>query len=568
MDQASTEGSERKQHTPSEGTKRKPPGPLGLPCIGSLIDYKGPSTNLEWTKRFGPIYSVKLGSKTLVYLNNVHLVETYLEGKMGEKFLDRPMGPGAIGEGLLFGNGEAWKKNKKAFMKALYTHSFCETMEGAIQTELKLVIGNLQTHCGREVNIGDLMISACVNAVAALLLGGSLPHDSADRKELEKVARNLEGCDLNSVLTQIAIKLPKLREPLSKLFFKEIVDVHGTSRQLQRLLRQWIRQARSGSLSPLPAEQTISSQGSTVEDSSGQPLLTPPRDDSTIEAAMRCASQLAVLGFSETGHGELPYEAPEEPSDVCPHTPLTEYQWTFSQQMSLNERNDSILQRILRQPEFSGVTEENDQELLQSLIDLFFGGVTSTLSAVEFTLMHLCRHPAMTEHALAEIDHVVENKKGVISWSLMELMPYTRACITEALRLGSITPSSLPHVAMDDTQIEGYFIPKGTFVMAGIYSLHYDPSYYLDPEEFRPQRHLDSKNRFNRPRSFKPFGVGARRCVGEKMAEMQIFLYVVTILRHFKLEIQDEKKCSETHMRIIHRLKELKCFISARNRFF
>lgn len=94
-------------------------------------------------------------------------------------------------------------------MKALYTHSFFETMEGAIQTELKIVIGNMKSHCGTEVNIGDLIISACVNAVAALLLGGSLPPDSADRKELEKVARNLEGCDLTSVLTQIAIKLPK-----------------------------------------------------------------------------------------------------------------------------------------------------------------------------------------------------------------------------------------------------------------------------------------------------------------------------------------------------------------------
>ena len=140
-------------------------------------------------------------------------------------------------------------------------------------------------------------------------------------------------------------------------------------------------------------------------------------------------------------------------------------------------------------------------------MDMFFGGITSSLSGLEFALFHLAKNPGMQRLAQAEIDKCVQDGGSEITWASREQTPYLRACLIEALRLGAVTPSSLPHVARQDTEIEGFPVARGTFVMASILSLHYNPMEYMDPEEFRPQRHLQ-QGEFIMPESYKPYGVG------------------------------------------------------------
>ena len=113
--------------------------------------------------------------------------------------------------GLLFGSGDKWKSNKRAFMKAMYTKTLLEDMEGAIQSELAIALEEFHRRAakGRPIKVGHTLLPACANAVSGLLLGGSLPRVCPERESLHKIIKNLEGIDLSSKITQLTIKYPK-----------------------------------------------------------------------------------------------------------------------------------------------------------------------------------------------------------------------------------------------------------------------------------------------------------------------------------------------------------------------
>ena len=107
--------------------------------------------------------------------------------------------------------------------------------------------------------------------------------------------------------------------------------------------------------------EAISSLDNSQNYPSDDSLLSMPKDEKVVERAMRCSMQFSSFGFSDCDREEIPYEEPEEVQYATPVTPLTEFQWTFERQMSVNPQQDSILKRIIEQPEFKHVTEENGE---------------------------------------------------------------------------------------------------------------------------------------------------------------------------------------------------------------
>lgn len=89
--------------------------------------------------------------------------------------------------------------------------------------------------------------------------------------------------------------------------------------------------------------------------------------------------------------------------------------------------------------------------------------------------------PEAQAKAQAEIDRVI-GPDVLPTWADRERLPYVEALIKEVLRWAPVAPQALPHSASEDGIYEGYFIPKGTIVIANVWygsshRPHRTPSY-------------------------------------------------------------------------------------------
>ena len=70
------------------------------------------------------------------------------------------------------------------------------------------------------------------------------------------------------------------------------------------------------------------------------------------------------------------------------------------------------------------------------------------------------------------------------------------AFIWEVQRRANIFPGSVPHATAQDTEIEGYFVPKDTIVISFLQDVMHSPKDFPDPLKFNIDRFLDANGKF------------------------------------------------------------------------
>ena len=70
--------------------------------------------------------------------------------------------------------------------------------------------------------------------------------------------------------------------------------------------------------------------------------------------------------------------------------------------------------------------------------------------------------------------------------------------------------------------------------MANFWAVHNDETLWKKPEIFNPDRFLDEKGNFVRSSQVIPFSVGPRYCLGELLARMETFIFLVSLVQRFE----------------------------------
>lgn len=175
------------------------------------------------------------------------------------------------------------------------------------------------------------------------------------------------------------------------------------------------------------------------------------------------------------------------------------------------------------------------EQVWQEALTIFIGGFDTIATALMWTFYALSQNPKIAARLHEELDSVLENGRAVTFDDLKHLQ-YTEQVLCEAMRLYPPT-WRLVRRALKDFPVGDYVIPAGSLVVMCQYTMHRDPRFFPDPEEFEPDR-WTPENRASRPAySFFPFGGGPRRCVGEPFALMEGVLLMASLARRWRMRL-------------------------------
>jgi cytochrome P450 len=163
----------------------------------------------------------------------------------------------------------------------------------------------------------------------------------------------------------------------------------------------------------------------------------------------------------------------------------------------------------------------SDENLLDQIITLLLAGHETTTTGLAWAIERLTRHPAALGRLEQELDASGEE--------------YLDAVVNETLRVRPVVDGVWRKLTAPAV-VAGHRLPVGTLVFPAIVLVQTSNDAFPDPEDFRPERFLESSTS---PYTFIPFGGGTRRCIGAAFAVMEMKTVLSTVLRRVEVKAPD-----------------------------
>jgi cytochrome P450 len=176
-----------------------------------------------------------------------------------------------------------------------------------------------------------------------------------------------------------------------------------------------------------------------------------------------------------------------------------------------------------------------DDDVAEQLLLLLFAGYETTASSLSCLLLALLQHPEQLAWLQEELD--------TLSWPAADgdavnafdasRAPRLDAVVKEVLRL---TPpvGGFFRRTQQPIGLAGVLVPADRVVQVSISASQLHGADADDLATFRPQRHLENDETM----TLLPFGGGERVCLGKALAELEIRLLAVGLLKQLTLELE------------------------------
>ncbi|XP_038883676.1 cytochrome P450 71AU50-like [Benincasa hispida] len=179
-----------------------------------------------------------------------------------------------------------------------------------------------------------------------------------------------------------------------------------------------------------------------------------------------------------------------------------------------------------------------DRSCVKAIImDILGAAMDTSATVIGWALPELIRHPQAMKKMQDELENVVGLDRIVQESDLIHL-EYLDMVIKEVLRLYPPVPLLVPHESLEDCIVNDFFIPKKSRIIVNTWTIGRNPSTWIHPEKFYPERFIGGKVDV-RGRDFQliPFGTGRRGCPGLQLGLTVVRLVIAQLVHcfHWKL---------------------------------
>ena len=176
----------------------------------------------------------------------------------------------------------------------------------------------------------------------------------------------------------------------------------------------------------------------------------------------------------------------------------------------------------------------SDRELRDELMSLMFAGHETTATAIAWALYWVHHLPEVKARLLEEIASLGAFPDPMA----IAKLPYLDAVCKETLRIYPVAMLTFARVVQQPMQLLGYDLEPGLVLMGNIFSVHQREDIYPDAKQFKPERFLEREFTSG---EFVPFGGGARRCIGEALANFELRLVLATVVSRYQLTLFSDR---------------------------
>ncbi len=201
----------------------------------------------------------------------------------------------------------------------------------------------------------------------------------------------------------------------------------------------------------------------------------------------------------------------------------------IEERLASNQKSTDLLDMLL-ESEYEDGSKMPRKQLIDELLILFAAGHETTANALSFTLYFIAKDADLQDRLYAEISNMDAQGFGM---EAIKQIPLLQSCINEAMRL--YPPAYfIDRTALEDNEIAGIQLKKGTVVLLSMYELHRHKDFWDKPDSFVADRFVGLE-----PKTYAgyyyPFGAGPRMCIGNAFATYEMAMAVMELIKNYTL---------------------------------